>query len=131
MAVSVARSDVEMLAKAYGEAAASGDNDALRALHEPDAQIWHNTDGVTQSVDQNLKVSAWLHRVVPDLHLDGVHVTYTDDGFVRRSLLVGTAPNGSPFSAHSILLVEVSARGKIAKVFEYLDSAPLAVLQAR
>jgi ketosteroid isomerase-like protein len=124
------RAELEQLAHAYGAASASGDNEALGALYDADAVIWHNTDDATQSVTQNLKVSAWLHRTVPDLAIEDVHLDYTDNGFVRRGTLVGTAPNGSPFRVHSLLLVEV-AGGKVAKVFEYLDSAPLAVLQAR
>jgi ketosteroid isomerase-like protein len=125
-----ARAELEQLAHAFGAASASGDNEALRALYADDAAIWHNTDDTTQTVTQNLKVSAWLHRTVPDLAIEDVSLAYTDDGFVRRGTLVGTAPNGATFRVHSILLVEV-ADGKVAKVFEYLDSAPLAVLQAR
>jgi ketosteroid isomerase-like protein len=131
MSESVSRADLEVLAKAYGDAVANGDNEALGALHESDAQVWHNTDDTTQTIEQNLKVNAWLHRRVPDLHFEDVQVTYTDNGFVRRNKLLGTAPNGSPFSAHTLLLVEVAPSGKITRVHEYLDSAPLAVLQAR
>jgi ketosteroid isomerase-like protein len=124
-------SDFASLAKAHAQAVESNDTEALAALHEPDAEIWHNTDGVTQTLAQNLKVNAWLHRKVPDLSFEDVRIDYTDTGFIRRSVVTGTAPDGSRLSFAAALIVEASPAGKIAKVWEYLDSAPLAALSAR
>src|ERR1700760_378711 len=121
------RAELEKLVSAYADAVAQGDHEALGALHEPDATVWHNTDDVTQPIAQNLKVNAWLHRKVPDLTFEDVRVTYTESGFVRQNKLVGTAPNGQRLSVYSLLLVEVAPSGKIRRVSEYLDSAPLAV----
>jgi hypothetical protein len=44
----------------------SGDTDTVRACYAPDAKLWHNTDGVEQSVDQNMKVLDWFIKTLPD-----------------------------------------------------------------
>jgi SnoaL-like domain len=117
------------LAEAYRHATAANDAEALRALHEPDARTWHNLDGLSVSVDDSTRSLGWLHRRVPDLHLDEVHVTPTSDGFVVRWTMAGTAPGGE-LRLHSCVVVEASPAGKVARAAEYLDSAQLAVLRS-
>ena len=123
--------DVQKLADAFGDALASGDDSAAAALYEPDAGIWHNTDGVTQTLAENQKLGAWLRRKMPDVAFTDARVTCAENAFVRRHRMTGTAPNGTPLSIESILFVEVSPAGKIAQMSEYLDSAALAPLLTR
>jgi hypothetical protein len=117
------------LAAAYRDATAGNDAHALRAIHEPDARTWHNLDGLSVSVDDSAESLAWLHRRVPDLHLDDVRLVPTPEGFVVRWTMAGTAPAGS-LRLHSCLVVELSPAGKVARAAEYLDSAQLAVLRS-
>jgi len=119
------------VARRYAAASASGDEPALRELHEPDAVVWHNHDGVDQSVDQNLHLGAWLRRTVPDLRFEDVRHTATTDGFVQRHLMTGTAPDGTSLGVYSCLIVTLSDRGRISRVEEYLDSAAVAALARR
>ncbi len=114
-------------AGAYRAATVANDAAALRAIHEPDAQTWHNFDGRSVSVDESAKSLAWLHRQVPDLRLDGVRVAPTSEGFVVRWTMAGTAPGGS-LQLHSCVIVELSPAGKVTRAAEYLDSAQLSVL---
>jgi ketosteroid isomerase-like protein len=113
------------LARRYSAAVASGDGDAMRELHEPDAAIWHNTDGRAQAVEENIRVSRWLRRKVPDLAFTDVRHTPTDDGFVLRHRMTGTLPGGGRLDLPSCLVVAVSGQGRIARVEEYLDGAGL------
>jgi ketosteroid isomerase-like protein len=116
------------LAAAYRDATAANDAAGLRAIHEPDARTWHNTDGLSVSVDDSVRSLAWLHRRVSDLRLEDVRLVPTSDGFVVRWTMTGTAPGG-PLELHSCVVVELSAAGKVARAAEYLDSAQLAVLR--
>jgi hypothetical protein len=43
--------------------------------------------------------------------------------------MTGTAPNGQRLAVYALLMAEVSPAGKIAKLYEYLDSAALAALR--
>jgi hypothetical protein len=117
------------VAEAYRHATAANDARALREVHEPDARTWHNFDGASVSVDDSARSLAWLHRQVPDLHLDDVRITPTPDGFVIRWTIAGSAPGGL-LNLHSCVVVELSTQGKVASAAEYLDSAQLDVLRS-
>ena len=115
------------VAEAYRQATAANDADALKAIHEPDARTWHNSDGQSVSLDASVKSLAWLHRQVRDLRLVDVYTTPTSEGFVVRWTMAGTAVGG-PLDVPSCVVVELSPAGKVARAAEYLDSAQLAVL---
>lgn len=46
----------------------SGDVSGVRACYAPNAVIWHNTEDVEQTVEQNIKVLEWFMRALPDRH---------------------------------------------------------------
>ena len=52
--------DTLELADRFFAAIETGDVDVLRELYHPDAEIWHNTDGVAQRRDDNLATLAWM-----------------------------------------------------------------------
>ena len=58
---------VDALADRFFAAIEAGDVDAVRDLYDPDAEIWHNTDGIVQRLDDNLATLAWMGRNLPDL----------------------------------------------------------------
>jgi ketosteroid isomerase-like protein len=116
------------VAQRYADAVDRADDAALRALHTPDARIWHNTDGLEQTLEENLKVGAWLRRKAADLAFTEVRITLTADGFVRRHRMTGTGPGGA-FDVPSCLVVTVEG-DRISRVEEYIDSAGLAPITA-
>jgi ketosteroid isomerase-like protein len=119
-------SDDEKLAvqKAYADASRKGDVDALAALSEPDAVVWHNYDDVVVSAEQSRKTVRWLHRTMPDAAWEDVAVLPTPNGFVWQSIMTGTAPGGA-VRAHTCVVVTLSDAGKVARTEEYLDTAAL------
>ena len=117
------------IARAYVDATATNDSEALWGIHEPDATTWHNFDGLEVSVDRSAQSLAWLHRTVSDLRLENVRVIATAEGFVVRWTMPGRAPSG-PLRAHSCVVVTLSPAGKVARAAEYVDTAQLAVLRS-
>ncbi len=119
------------VAARYTAATNAGDVDALRALHAPDAVVWHNYDEVELPLERSLAVLGWLRRVAPDARFDDIRHNATADGFVQRSVLHATAPEGSRLHAPSCVVVTLAEDGRIVRVEEYLDPTPLAALSTR
>ncbi|MGH7947927.1 MAG: nuclear transport factor 2 family protein, partial [Candidatus Binataceae bacterium] len=38
----------------------NGDIETVRRLYSPNVRIWHNTDGVEQTIDQNRATLGWV-----------------------------------------------------------------------
>jgi hypothetical protein len=113
---------------AYAVATRAGDGEAMLAMSDSDAVVWHNHDDVAISTEQSNRTLAWLHRTVPDACWADVAVLPTPEGFVWRSVLTGTAPRGA-LRVHSCVIVTLSGSGKVLRSDEYLDTAALAVLK--
>lgn len=105
----------------------AGDIDAVRSIYAPDAVIWHNNDGLEQSVDDNLRVLRWVVRHIANLRYEQIRRQRTDAGFVQQHVLRGTAPNGKDVTIPACLVCTVRD-GRITRLEEYLDSAHLAPL---
>lgn len=116
------------VAQRYATAVATGDDDALRALHAQGAKVWHNTDGIEQTIEENIALSRWLRGKVPDLAFANVTFVATTDGFVRRHLMTGTGLSG-PIAVPSCMVFTLDADGLIVRAEEYIDSAALAPLR--
>ena len=114
------------LAKRLFAAITAGDVDAARAIYAPDAIIWHNNDGATQTVDQNLATLAWIAGNVKDFRYEDVRCEATDSGFVEQHITRGITPKGTEF-AFPACIVGTIVDGRITRIDEYLDSAHLAV----
>ncbi|MEO1065195.1 MAG: nuclear transport factor 2 family protein, partial [Actinomycetota bacterium] len=54
------------LARRYLRAIGSADVEGARACFHPEAQIWHNFDDVTQTVEDNLALMAWMADRFPE-----------------------------------------------------------------
>ena len=103
-----------------------GDGDAVRALYADDFVVWHNNDGATQTVDQNLATLAWIAGNVKDFRYEDVRCEATDSGFVEQHITRGFTPKGTEF-AFPACIVGTIVDGRITRIDEYLDSAHLAV----
>ncbi|MEO8115192.1 MAG: nuclear transport factor 2 family protein [Phenylobacterium sp.] len=105
-----------------------GDTDAVRACYAPDAKLWHNTDGIEQTVDENMKVLDWFVRKLPDRHYRIVRREALPDGFLQQHVLEATLPDGRPFRMNACCVIRMKD-GVIARLDEYLDSAEAKVLR--
>ena len=105
----------------------SGDLDALRQLYAPTLKVWHNVDRTEQSLEENLRVLAWVVKNVAGLRYENVRRQRTESGFVQQHVLRGTLPGGKPLEVAACLVCGVEG-GRITWIDEYLDSAALAPL---
>ena len=122
-----AKDGILTLADRFMTAVASGDLRTVRELYSDDAVIWHNNDGVAQTVEENLRVLEWVHRNVADFRYEDVRRQATEHGFVEQHVVRGRTASGLEIEIPSCLLCTV-ADGRITRVDEYLDSAHLASL---
>jgi ketosteroid isomerase-like protein len=115
------------LAKRFFAAVTSGDLDAVRACYAPGAVIWHNNDGVSQTVEQNLQVLGWIAANVKEFRYEDVLVQPTPAGFVEQHVTCGTGPGGKPFAVRACIVCTV-VDGRVTRLDEYVDPAQVAAI---
>ena len=120
--------DYLTLAERFVGAIQSGDTATVRACYAPDAKLWHNNDGVEQTVDQNMKVLDWFIRTLPDRQYRLVRREALPDGFMPQQVLEATLPDGTKWAMDACVVCRVK-NGVITRLDEYLDSAKSAVLR--
>ena len=106
----------------YMAAVQSGDTDAVRACYAPDAKLWHNTDGIEQTVEENMKLLGWMIRRMPDRHYRITRREALADGFVQQHVLEASLPGGDRWTMDACAVVRVKD-GVITRMDEYVDSA--------
>ena len=107
----------------------AGDIETVREIYSPDALIWHNDDLLEQSVSDNLKVLAGLHKTVSGLRYDVLRRVPASDGVIQQHVLRGTLPNGQEVELHAAMYLRVED-GHVTRIEEYLDSANRATIKA-
>lgn len=122
--------DHQDLAERFIAALAAGDVEAVRAIYAPDAKLWHNNDEIEQTVDQNLRVLAWLIRALPERQCRIVRREILPDGFFQQHVLEGVLADGQPFAMPACVVVQAKD-GRIVRLDEYLDPAAGAPLAAQ
>lgn len=130
MTTSPQRADdpVLQLADRLFAAVAAGDLAALRdEIYAPDCRIWHNGDGVAQTVEQNLMVLGWAVKHIAELRYEEVRRQRTATGFVQQHVLRGRIANGTELRVPACMIGTV-ADGRITRLEEYLDMAHFAPL---
>jgi ketosteroid isomerase-like protein len=115
------------LAERLIDAITSGNVEAVREIYAPEATIWHNHDGVAQTVEENLAVLRWVVGRVRDLRYEEIRRHVTADGFVQQHVLRGTAPSGHALAIAACLIGTVRD-GRIVRLEEYLDPTQFAPL---
>lgn len=115
-------------AKRFVGAIQAGDTATVRDCYAPDAKIWHNNDGVEQTVDQNMKVLDWFIRALPDRNYRVLRVEALPDGFLQQHVLEATLPDGEKWAMDACVVVRIKD-GKIVRLDEYIDSAKSAALR--
>ena len=109
-------------AERFVNAIEAGDVATMRACYAPGAGIWHNTDDIVQSVDDNVKVLNWFIATLPDRRYRVLRREALKDGFLQQHVLEATLPDGKPWRMHACVVVKME-NGLIARLDEYLDSA--------
>jgi len=100
----------------------SGDVKTVRECYAPDAKLWHNTDNIEQTVDDNMKVLGWFIDKLPDRHYRVIRREALKDGFLQQHVLEATLPDGTPWKMSACVVVKME-NGVITRLDEYLDSA--------
>lgn len=118
------------LAERFISALEAGDVEAVRGIYAPDAKLWHNNDEIEQTVDQNLRVLAWLIRALPERRYRIVRREILADGFLQQHVLEGVLADGEAFAMPACVVVQAKD-GKIVRLDEYLDPAAGAPLAAQ
>ena len=114
--------DMNVLADRLMRAIEQSDLESARACYAPDARIWHNFDGIAQTVDENLRTLKWMDKRLTNRRYEVVSRHAFDVGYVQQHVLHGTLSNGEAFAMPACLVVTVKD-GKIARLDEYLDTA--------
>jgi ketosteroid isomerase-like protein len=112
----------------YCRAVDRADLDLLRSCYHPDAKLWHNTDNIEQTVDQNMKVLDWFIRTLPDRYYRVQRREALPDGFLQQHILEATLPDGTRWAMDACVVVRVE-NGLITRLDEYLDSAKSGALR--
>jgi ketosteroid isomerase-like protein len=104
----------------------AGDVDAVRAVYDPAAVVWHNNDGVEQTVEQNLRTLAWVIDNLAERSYDEVRRQATSTGFVQQHVLRFTRVDGARQELPACLVVACDHEaGTVTRIDEYIDSAHL------
>jgi ketosteroid isomerase-like protein len=106
-----------------------GDVPAVRACYAPGAKIWHNTDNIEQTVDENVKVLEWFMRTLPDRNYRVLRREALKDGFLQQHVLEATLPDGTKWKMSACVVIKME-NGLITRLDEYLDSAEGKALRA-
>jgi ketosteroid isomerase-like protein len=115
-------SDHLEVAERLFKAIEAGDVDAVKDIYAPDAEIWHNTDGVVQSPADNVRTLTWLTTNLRDIAYTEIRRSATDDGFVQQHVLVLTNRAGQRVEVPACIVVRITD-GRITHLDEYIDSA--------
>jgi ketosteroid isomerase-like protein len=117
---------MRQLAKHFFDCVEKGDVDGLVACYAPDAKIWHNTDGVEQSPEDNRQTLKGMAARIVDRLYDERRVHVFPEGFVHQHVLRGTRKHdGQRVSLSACIICQVKD-GKITRLDEYFDSAAVA-----
>ena len=121
---------IPQVAQRFIDAITVGDSDAARACYAPDANVWHNFDNITQTVDDSIALMNAMTRRVADRRYVIRRLEPIEGGYLQQHTLELTAPDGQELSTEAIAIVTVNDDGLISRIDEWLDPAPLAPLFA-
>ena len=106
----------------------AGDLETIHELYAPQVVIWHAHDGGSQGREENLRTLALARAAIDGLRYEEVRRHATERGFVQQHVLRGTARlTGLPLELPAAIVCTVE-EGRIVRLDEYFDRAPLRVL---
>ena len=116
------------VANRFLDALNAGDVEAARACYHPDAEIWHDFDGVTQTVDQNMQLMTAMGRRASRRAYVIRRLEPIEGGYLQQHTLELTTLAGQDLVAEAVALVRVGDDGLIHRLDEWINPAPLAPL---
>ena len=115
---------IDVIANRLIAAIEAGDRDALGAVYADDVVVWHNTDQVEMTKEQNLASLDALAAMTTTRRFTDVRRHAVDGGFVQQHVLNLEWSSGSG-SLPGCVVVQLRD-GLIARIDEYLDGATIA-----
>ena len=116
------------VAQRFLDALNAGDVDAARACYHPDAEVWHDFDGVTQTVDENMRLMAAMGKRASRREYVIRRLEPIEGGYLQQHSLEITTLAGQDLVAEAVALVQVGGDGLIHRLDEWINPAPLAPL---
>jgi ketosteroid isomerase-like protein len=117
--------EILSLAKSFFDGLEAGDITILRRVYDPKVEIWHNTDGLVQTLEDNeTTLKGFLERI-GDRKYGERRLDAFPGGFVQQHVLSGTRKDGVRVSLPACIVCQVK-NGKITRLDEYFDSAHVA-----
>jgi ketosteroid isomerase-like protein len=121
--------EMNALAERMKRAYEQDDIDAVVACYTPDARIWHNIDGVEQTVQDQVGAMRWLNEKLKNLRQEILTRDFFDGGYVQQYVVHGTLVDGGGTFRMPLCMRVIVRDGRVARLDEYLDSAHLKLLQ--
>lgn len=113
------------LAKRFFDGLEQGNIGILREVYAPNVKIWHNTDGLEQTLEENeTTLKGFIERISKRQYADRRVHTFPG-GFVQQHRLKGTKKDGTTVELDAVIVCRVE-NGKITRLDEYFDSAAVA-----
>jgi uncharacterized protein len=100
----------------------ANDAAAATACYTPDARIWHNFDGIEQTVAENVATLGWLAKRLSNRKYEILARHLFAGGYVQQHVLTGTLNDGTPFRMPACVIVHLRDDGLVSRLEEYLDT---------
>lgn len=117
--------EMRSLAEKVFGAVEAGDVATVRSLYADDCRIWHNTDDLEQTAEENLAVLSGLTKRLADRVYSQRRLEVFPGGFVQQHVLRGVLADGTSFAMPACIICRVRD-GRIVRIDEYVDSARVA-----
>jgi len=117
--------DTAALAKRFFDGLEQGNIAILREVYAPDVKIWHNTDGLEQTLEENETTLTGFIERIPKRQYANRRVHTFPGGFVQQHTLKGTKKDGKEVALDAVIICKVE-NGKVTRLDEYFDSAAVA-----
>ena len=113
---------IQSLATRFFDAIEMGDIATVRGCYADDAVIWHNTDGLEQSPEDNAATLRGMVERIPTRRYDNRSLRVFDGGFLQQHVLVGIRKDGVAVRLPACIICTIQD-GRITRLDEYFDSA--------
>jgi ketosteroid isomerase-like protein len=117
--------DIAALAKRFFDGLEQGNIAILREVYAPNVKIWHNTDGLEQTLEDNEATLTGFIERIPKRQYANRRVHTFPGGFVQQHTLKGTRKDGKEVALDAVIICKVE-NGKVTRLDEYFDSAAVA-----
>jgi ketosteroid isomerase-like protein len=114
--------EILSLAKSFFDGLEQGDISILRRVYAPNVEIWHNTDGLTQTLEENEATLKGFVSRISERKYSQRRTEAFRGGFVQQHVLTGVRKDGVTVSLPACIVCKVQ-NGQVTRLDEYFDSA--------